>query len=59
MEDEEEAPRGGRVLVNLPGGLGNLIRERAKASYRPIAMETVMLIERGLAAEKAASAPSA
>jgi hypothetical protein len=59
VEDEDEVPRGGRVMVNLPGDLGNLIRARAKASYRPIAMETVMLIELGLAAENAASAPSA
>lgn len=42
-------------MVNLPAGIGSLLRERAKASYRTTSAETVMLIERGLAAEKTAS----
>ena len=44
-----------RVLVGLPAHLGNMIRERAKASYRTVSSETIMLIERGLAAEQSAS----
>lgn len=48
-----------RVLVSLPGPLGRMIRERAKASYRSASNEAVMLIESGLAAEKAASEQTA
>lgn len=48
-----------RVLVGLPGSLGNMLRDRAKASYRSVSSETVMLIERGLAAEKSASGQQA
>ncbi len=49
------AKEAGRVLVNLPASIGNLLRDRAKANYRSTSAETVMLIERGLAAEKMAS----
>lgn len=46
------AREAGRVIVNLPAQIGNLLRSRAKANYRSTSAETVMLIERGLAAEK-------
>lgn len=49
------AKQAGRVLVNLPASVGNMLRDRAKANYRSTSAETVMLIERGLAAEKTAS----
>lgn len=48
-----------RILVSLPGELGPLIKARAKAGYRSASAEILMLVERGLAAEKAASAPTA
>ncbi|WP_157089068.1 hypothetical protein [Novosphingobium capsulatum] len=44
-----------RVMVNLPGDIGDMLRRRAKENYRSTSAETVMLIERGLAAEKLAS----
>lgn len=45
----------GRVMVNLPAEIGNKLKLRAKENYRSVSQETVMLIERGIAAEKAAS----
>lgn len=44
-----------RVLVGIPGPLGRELRQRAKLGYRSLSNEVTMLIERGLAAEKAAS----
>lgn len=49
------AKEAGRVLVSVPTAVGNLLRARAKENYRSISNEAAMLIERGLAAEKAAS----
>lgn len=48
-----------RVMIRLPDGLRPLLRRRAQGSYRTMNAEIVMLIERGLAAENVASAPSA
>lgn len=44
-----------RVMIRLPGGMRPMLQERAKDSHRSLTGEIVMLIERGLAAEKAAS----
>lgn len=46
-------------MIRLPDGLRPLLRRRAQGSYRTMNAEIVMLIERGLAAENVASAPSA
>lgn len=48
-----------RILVSLPGSLGPEIKARAKAGYRSLSSELLMLIEKGLAAEKTASGPAA
>lgn len=47
-----------RVMIRLPDNMRPLLKERAKAGYRSLNGEIVMLIERGLAAE-AASIPQA
>jgi plasmid stability protein len=41
-----------RVMIRLPDGMRPMLHERAKASHRSLNGEIVMLIERGLAAEK-------
>lgn len=42
----------GRLIVSLPAPLDTLLRQRAKQGYRSASSEGLMLIERGLAAEK-------
>lgn len=46
--------RPGRLIVSLPTELQETLKERAKAGYRSASSEALMLIERGLAAEKTA-----
>lgn len=42
-----------RVMIRLPDNMRPLLKERARAGYRSLNGEIVMLIERGLAAETA------
>lgn len=42
-----------RALVNLPPGVSAVLRTRAKANYRTVVQEAVMLIERAIEAETA------
>lgn len=48
---------GDKAMIRLPPGMHGRLKERAKASYRTLNGEIVMLIEKGLAAEKTASEP--
>lgn len=48
-----------RVLIRLPDGMKDILAERAKAAHRSMGREALVLIERGLAAEKMAPAPTA
>lgn len=44
-----------RVQVRMTEGMRKSLRQRADAGYRSLNAEIISLIERGLAAEKAAS----
>lgn len=50
-----EAQGGGKVLVRMPPARHDELKARASASYRSLNGEILMLIEKGIAAEKLAS----
>lgn len=50
---------GGRVMVRMPDEIRQNITARAAQNRRSVSSELLVLIESGLAAEKAASNPTA
>ncbi len=48
-----------KIMLRLPDGLRDELKQMARDGYRTMNGQVIMLIERGLAAEKAASNPTA
>ena len=52
MDRQYPSQAADRVLIRLPHGMKAVLSARAKAEHRSVGKEALVLIERGLAAEK-------